>query len=81
VFSFITALQGSPSRWSASRIRTEVEDKFDAIKAAREGLPVLFTGEVGYKEYHFSLLCNAQSIYQLHKYYVHAILKLLKKIY
>ncbi|GAU32009.1 hypothetical protein TSUD_157980 [Trifolium subterraneum] len=38
--------QGSPSRWSASRIRTEVEDKFDAIKSAREGLPVLFTGEV-----------------------------------
>ncbi|XP_061360162.1 uncharacterized protein LOC133304183 isoform X2 [Gastrolobium bilobum] len=38
--------QGSPSRWSASRIRTEVEDKFDAIKAAREGLPVLFTGEM-----------------------------------
>ncbi|WJX77487.1 hypothetical protein P8452_60791 [Trifolium repens] len=38
--------QGSPSRWSASRIRTEVEDKFDAIKSAREGHPVLFTGEM-----------------------------------
>ncbi|XP_027349480.1 uncharacterized protein LOC113861071 [Abrus precatorius] len=38
--------QGSASKWSASRIRTEVEDKFDAIRAAREGLPVLFTGEM-----------------------------------
>lgn len=38
--------QGSASRWSASRIRTEVEDKFDAIKAAKEGLPILFTGEM-----------------------------------
>ncbi|XP_015961876.2 uncharacterized protein LOC107485849 isoform X1 [Arachis duranensis] len=38
--------QGSPSRWSAHRIRNEINDKFDAIKAAREGLPVLFTGEM-----------------------------------
>ncbi|KAJ1443524.1 Peptidase S33 [Sesbania bispinosa] len=38
--------QGSGSRWSAGRIRTEVEDKFDPIKAAREGRPVLFTGEM-----------------------------------
>ncbi|KAK7295143.1 hypothetical protein RJT34_18048 [Clitoria ternatea] len=38
--------QGSSSKWSAGRIRSEVEDKFDAIKAAREGLPVLFTGEM-----------------------------------
>lgn len=58
-FSFNTALQGSSSRWSASRIRAEADDKFDAIKAAREGLPVYFTGEVGYKGYHFSLLCNS----------------------
>ncbi|XP_020234786.1 uncharacterized protein LOC109814705 [Cajanus cajan] len=38
--------QGSASKWSANSTRTEVEDKFDAIKAAREGLPVLFTGEM-----------------------------------
>ncbi|KAK7340314.1 hypothetical protein VNO77_21016 [Canavalia gladiata] len=38
--------QGSASNWSANRIRAEVEDKFDAIKAAREGLPVPFTGEM-----------------------------------
>ncbi|XP_054793332.1 uncharacterized protein LOC129298914 [Prosopis cineraria] len=38
--------QGAPSRWSANRIRTEYESKFDAIKAAREGCPVLFTGEM-----------------------------------
>ncbi|KAK7394712.1 hypothetical protein VNO78_15247 [Psophocarpus tetragonolobus] len=38
--------QGSASTWSANRIRTEVEHKFDAIRAAREGLPVLFTGEM-----------------------------------
>ncbi|XP_058737413.1 uncharacterized protein LOC131609657 isoform X1 [Vicia villosa] len=38
--------QGSSSRWSASRIRTEADEKFDAIKAAREGLPVYFTGEM-----------------------------------
>ncbi|MED6218924.1 hypothetical protein PIB30_031039 [Stylosanthes scabra] len=38
--------QGSPSRWSAQRIRNETNDKFDAVKAAREGQPVLFTGEM-----------------------------------
>ncbi|KAK7243298.1 hypothetical protein RIF29_38091 [Crotalaria pallida] len=37
--------QGSPSRWSANRIRNAGEDKFDAVRAAREGRPVLFTGE------------------------------------
>jgi hypothetical protein len=62
-------LQGSASRWSASRIRTEVEDKFDAIKAAKEGLPILFTGEVEYKEFHFSLLFT-KHLYLLHKYYI-----------
>lgn len=46
MFSFNTAIQGSASKWSASRVRHEVEDKFDAIKAAKEGVPVLFTGEV-----------------------------------
>lgn len=38
--------QGSASEWSASSIRTEVENKFDAIRAAKEGHPVLFTGEM-----------------------------------
>ncbi|KAF7826103.1 Proline iminopeptidase [Senna tora] len=38
--------QGAPSRWSANRIMAECESKFDAIKAAREGHPVLFTGEM-----------------------------------
>lgn len=66
------SLQGSASRWSANRIRTEVENKFDAVKAAREGLPVLFTGEVGCKEYHFSIPCR-KHIYFLQKYYFNAI--------
>ncbi|KAF5946272.1 hypothetical protein HYC85_016500 [Camellia sinensis] len=39
--------QGTSSRWSAKRIRDEDGGKFDAIKAAKEGRPVLFTGEVG----------------------------------
>lgn len=38
--------QGSSSRWSAHRIRAEHESRFDAIKAANEGHPVLFTGEM-----------------------------------
>ncbi|KAI4355138.1 hypothetical protein L6164_003938 [Bauhinia variegata] len=38
--------QGTSSRWSANRLRAEYEDKFDAIQAAREGRPVLFTGEM-----------------------------------
>ncbi|KAI5647189.1 hypothetical protein M9H77_33194 [Catharanthus roseus] len=38
--------QGASSRWSAHRVRTEYESKFDAIKAAKEGRPVLFTGEM-----------------------------------
>lgn len=38
--------KGASSRWSAHRIRAEHENKFDAIKAAKEGRPVLFTGEV-----------------------------------
>ncbi|KAK4266910.1 hypothetical protein QN277_023769 [Acacia crassicarpa] len=38
--------QGAPNMWSANRIREEYESKFDAIKAAREGHPVLFTGEM-----------------------------------
>ncbi|BAT83570.1 hypothetical protein VIGAN_04073600 [Vigna angularis var. angularis] len=38
--------QGSASKWSANSIRSEVEDRFDAIRAAKEGLPVLFTGEM-----------------------------------
>ncbi|KAL8111525.1 hypothetical protein AgCh_019294 [Apium graveolens] len=40
--------QGSSSRWSAHRIRAENEDKFDAIKAVKEGRPVMFTGEMIY---------------------------------
>ncbi|XP_059651331.1 uncharacterized protein LOC132298959 [Cornus florida] len=38
--------QGASSRWSAHRIRSEDDNKFDAIKAAKEGRPVLFTGEM-----------------------------------
>lgn len=38
--------QGASSQWSAHRIRAEVQDRFDAIKAAKEGRPVLFTGEM-----------------------------------
>lgn len=38
--------QGAPSQWSAHRIRDEHEDKFDAVKAAKEGRPVLFTAEM-----------------------------------
>ncbi|GKU96820.1 hypothetical protein SLEP1_g10012 [Rubroshorea leprosula] len=37
---------GASSRWSAQRLRAKHENKFDAIKAAGEGRPVLFTGEV-----------------------------------
>jgi len=55
--------QGSASKWSASRIRTEVEDKFDAIKTAKEGLPVLLTGEVEYKESHFIYFYYSQRIF------------------
>jgi len=39
-------LQGAPSQWSAHRVRANYDDKFDAIKAAKEGHPVFFTGEV-----------------------------------
>ncbi|XP_059459072.1 uncharacterized protein LOC132188590 isoform X2 [Corylus avellana] len=38
--------QGASSRWSAHRIRSEYEEKFDAIKASSKGCPVLFTGEM-----------------------------------
>ncbi|KAK3194713.1 hypothetical protein Dsin_026023 [Dipteronia sinensis] len=38
--------QGASSRWSAQRTRDECEDKFDAIRAAKEGRPVFFTGEM-----------------------------------
>ncbi|KAL0464851.1 UNVERIFIED_CONTAM: Proline iminopeptidase [Sesamum latifolium] len=38
--------QGASSRWSAHRIRAENESQFDAIKAVKEGRPVLFTGEM-----------------------------------
>ncbi|XP_027162054.1 uncharacterized protein LOC113762696 [Coffea eugenioides] len=38
--------QGAASRWAAHRTRFEHESKFDAIKAAKEGRPVLFTGEM-----------------------------------
>lgn len=43
---FIILFKGASSQWSAHRIRAEYEGKFDAIKAAKEGHPVLFTGEV-----------------------------------
>ncbi|KAL3517218.1 hypothetical protein ACH5RR_024120 [Cinchona calisaya] len=38
--------QGAASRWAAHRTRAEHESKFDAIKAAKEGRPVLFMGEM-----------------------------------
>lgn len=38
--------QGAASRWSAHRIRDETGDIFDAVKAAKEGRPVFFTGEM-----------------------------------
>jgi len=40
-------MKGASSQWSADRIRAENESKFDAIKAVKDGHPVLFTGEVG----------------------------------
>ncbi|KAG2376306.1 uncharacterized protein HKW66_Vig0155400 [Vigna angularis] len=33
---------GYASKWYANSIRSEVEDMFDAIRATKEGLPVLF---------------------------------------
>nr|XP_010925826.1 uncharacterized protein LOC105048262 [Elaeis guineensis] len=38
--------QGASSRWSAHKIRGEYESMFDPIKAAKEGHPVYFTGEM-----------------------------------
>eukprot|EP00249_Psilotum_nudum_P023876 c29014_g2_i1 orf=461-1783(-) len=38
--------QGAASNWAAERVRQELGDKFDAVKAARDGQPVLFTGEM-----------------------------------
>ncbi|XP_024989423.1 uncharacterized protein LOC112523959 [Cynara cardunculus var. scolymus] len=38
--------QGAASRWAANRVRTEHESKLDAVKAAKEGRPVLLTGEM-----------------------------------
>ena len=39
-------LKGAASRWAANRVRAEHESKLDAVKAAKEGRPVLLTGEV-----------------------------------
>ena len=44
--SNLSLAQGASSSWSAHRIRSEDEGKFDAIKAAKEGRPVPFMGEV-----------------------------------
>ncbi|KAG6786816.1 hypothetical protein POTOM_008433 [Populus tomentosa] len=38
--------KGDSSLWSAHRIRTEDDGKFDAIRAVKEGRPVFFTGEM-----------------------------------
>ncbi|OMP00327.1 putative Proline iminopeptidase [Corchorus olitorius] len=38
--------QGASSRWSAHRVRADLDSQFDAIKAAKEGRPILFTGEM-----------------------------------
>ncbi|KAE8699780.1 myrosinase-binding protein-like [Hibiscus syriacus] len=37
--------RGAASLWSAHRVRADHDNKFDAIKAAKEGRSVLFTGE------------------------------------
>ncbi|KAK1276642.1 putative WRKY transcription factor 24 [Acorus gramineus] len=38
--------EGTSSRWSAHKVRGEVESIFDPIKAVKEGRPVYFTGEM-----------------------------------
>ncbi|XP_009104314.1 proline iminopeptidase [Brassica rapa] len=38
--------EGDSSRWSAHKLREKVECKFDAVRAAKEGQNVLFTGEM-----------------------------------
>lgn len=38
--------EGAASQWSADRVRAKDDGKFDAIKAAKEGRPVYFTGEM-----------------------------------
>ncbi|KAL9234498.1 hypothetical protein vseg_009367 [Gypsophila vaccaria] len=38
--------QATASRWAAERVRQSHGSKFDAITAAKEGRPVLFTGEM-----------------------------------
>nr|XP_016512185.1 PREDICTED: proline iminopeptidase-like [Nicotiana tabacum] len=38
--------QGASSMWSAHRIRAENDNKFNAIEAAKNSRPVLFTGEM-----------------------------------
>ncbi|GKA36918.1 alpha/beta hydrolase fold-1 [Tanacetum coccineum] len=38
--------QGAASGWAAHKVRGEHESKFDATKAAKEGQPVLLTGEM-----------------------------------
>ncbi|KAL4586107.1 hypothetical protein LXL04_010738 [Taraxacum kok-saghyz] len=38
--------QGAASQWAAHRVRLEHENKLDAVKAAKEGRPVFFTGEM-----------------------------------
>jgi hypothetical protein len=40
------SFQGAASNWAAHRVRDEFESDFDAVKAAKEGRPVFFTGEV-----------------------------------
>ncbi|OAE23665.1 hypothetical protein AXG93_2079s1130 [Marchantia polymorpha subsp. ruderalis] len=38
--------QGAASNWAAQRVREELGDQFDAVKAATNGQKVLFTGEM-----------------------------------
>ncbi|CAN6485804.1 unnamed protein product [Victoria cruziana] len=38
--------QGASSRWSAQRVMDEFDDRFNAVRSAREKRPVLFTGEM-----------------------------------
>lgn len=57
-------VKGASSRWSAHRIRDEYGNKFDAAKAAKEGRPVLFTGEV-WKKRNISLAFNSMEFVQM----------------
>lgn len=39
-------MKGVASKWAAHRVREELGEQFDAVKAASNSTHVLFTGEV-----------------------------------